>query len=192
MLYVMVLCFPLILLSSLGYFLIWEKRRIFWVNLSLFVLIIAGFLQFILALFRLYFLLPYKNANLWSTQAKEVFLLTEDLRRKYDYIFLSKSIDNIEYAYEVYGKVDPRVVQKQNRENPKMDGFWVRNFDNVYIIDVPKDYISTFLSNRSGSYIFIGDFDYFKESLSDYKVINFRLGTNPVLIKESLKNEKKI
>jgi len=178
---------PLLLISALGFYQLFEKRKNVLARLGLFAVCFLVFFQLVLGFARANFLLPYKNADLWSYQARDVFEFVSKVKNKYDYVFLSKSIENIEYAYEVYGKVDPKEVQRQNQENPKIKGFWVRNFDNIFIVDVPNKDLDFFIESCSGRCLFIGDFVTLKDVLSDYKVINFRMGTRPILIKESYK-----
>jgi len=175
---------PLLLISALGFYQLFEKRKNILAKVGLLVVSFSVFSQLVFGFVRANFLLPYKNADLWSYQARDVFEFVSKVKNNYDHIFLSKSIENIEYAYEVYGKVDPKEVQRQNQENPKIKGFWARNFDNIFIVDVPNKDLNFFIESCSGRCLFIGDFATLKDILSGYKVINFRMGTRPVLIKE--------
>jgi hypothetical protein len=86
-------------------------------------------IQLIFVLNRIYFLAPNKFATFWSTEAKKVSMLTIKNPDKNKVITLStKKIDNIEYAYEVYAKVDPNLVISQYGKFPKI-------YDNIVITD---------------------------------------------------------
>jgi len=178
---------PLLLISALGFYQLFEKRKNILAKVGLLVVSFSVFSQLVFGFVRANFLLPYKNADLWSYQARDVFEFVSKVKNNYDHIFLSKSIENIEYAYEVYGKVDPKEVQRQNQGHPKISGFWAKNFDNIFIVDVPNKDLNFFIESCSGRCLFIGDFATLKDILSGYKVINFRMGTRPILIKESYK-----
>jgi hypothetical protein len=72
---------------------------------------------------RVYFLAPNKFATFWSADAKTVSLEAIQNNDKNKTIVLSiRKIDNIEYAYEVYAKVDPRLVISQYGKFPKIYG----------------------------------------------------------------------
>jgi hypothetical protein len=72
---------------------------------------------------RIYFLTPNKFASFWSAEAKKISLETINNSDKSKIIKLStKKIDNIEYAYEVYAKVDPNLVISQYGKFPKFYG----------------------------------------------------------------------
>jgi hypothetical protein len=112
---------PIIILTS--YALSMFPRKVF--NISI-VLIL---LQLIFVMQRVYFLAPNKFASFWSAAAKDASLTAIGADDKNKIIVLStKNIDNIEYAYEVYAKVDPKLVISQYGKFPKV-------FNNVLITD---------------------------------------------------------
>lgn len=79
--------------------------------------------QLIFVLQRVYFLAPNKFASFWSADAKTAALAAINNKDKKKIITLStKKIDNIEYAYEVYAKVDPKLVISQYGKFPKVYG----------------------------------------------------------------------
>lgn len=87
------------------------------------------FVQLIYILIRVYFIAPNKFASFWSTDAKKYALEAKQKAQEGQKIVLStQKIDNIEYAYEVYAKVDPTLVQSQYGKLPKV-------FGNVVITD---------------------------------------------------------
>ena len=112
---------PFILLAS--YALTKIERRFLGVA---FFLILT---QCVYILARIYFIAPAKFASFWSSDAKKASFLAMEKKNKYESIYLSKSIDNIEYAYPVYAKIDPNdVIAQYGRE--------VKEFGNVKIIDI--------------------------------------------------------
>lgn len=118
---------PISLISSVGLvYLVEKKEPLLPVGLPLALIF---FIQFIFSLEKLYFISPAKFAGFWSGRAKEVVEMTESVKGKYHQIFISKRIDNIEFAYPVYAKIDPNDVIAQ-------DGREVKEFGNVKIIDI--------------------------------------------------------
>jgi hypothetical protein len=104
---------PFILITS--YALANLSKR--WVRLSvLFILI-----ELIFVIQRVYFLAPNKFADFWSTDAKLASLGAINNKNK-TFTFSTQKIDNIEYAYEVYAKVDPNLVISQYGKFPKVFG----------------------------------------------------------------------
>ncbi|MEK7061175.1 MAG: glycosyltransferase family 39 protein [Patescibacteria group bacterium] len=114
---------PLILISA---YALSNLPKVF-ARLSLAIMLIQ--LVFILA--AVYFLAPVKFANFWSTSAKAVSQKAIENRDKYKTIVLSTKIDNIEYAYPVYAKLNPNLVIAQYGKYPKI-------YDNVIITDNVK------------------------------------------------------
>jgi len=113
---------PFILLTS--YALVSLPRKLF--NMSMAIILI----QLIFVLQRVYFLAPNKFASFWSADAKAISLEVINNKDKNKMITLStKKIDNIEYAYEVYAKIDPKLVISQYGKFPKV-------FGNVVITDI--------------------------------------------------------
>ena len=112
---------PFILVTSYALFNLPKKIAI--------VVAILMMVQLIFVLERVYFLAPTKFATFWSTEAKKVALSALNNPNMSKTITLStKKIDNVEYAYEVYAKVDPKLVQNQYGKFPK-------TFGNVVITD---------------------------------------------------------
>jgi hypothetical protein len=86
------------------------------------------FIQLIFVMQRVYFLAPGKFASFWSAEAKAASLAAINSSNKNKTIILSTKIDNMEYAYPVYAKIDPKLVIAQYGKFPKKYG-------NVLIID---------------------------------------------------------
>jgi hypothetical protein len=106
---------PFILITSYALFNLPKKLAV----LSVFLMVV----QLVFVLQRIYFLTPNKFASFWSAEAKKISLETINNSDKSKIIKLStKKIDNIEYAYEVYAKVDPNLVISQYGKFPKFYG----------------------------------------------------------------------
>jgi hypothetical protein len=106
---------PFILISSYALSNLPKKLAFFTVVLI--------FVQLIFVLQRVYFLVPNKFAAFWSAEAKQMSLeAIQDSNKNKVITFSTKKIDNIEYAYEVYAKVDPNLVISQYGKFPKIFG----------------------------------------------------------------------
>lgn len=84
------------------------------------LLIVLMLIQLIFVMQRVYFLAPNKFASFWSSEAKKVSLLA--IKNTNKTTILSTKIDNIEYAYPVYAKIDPKLVIAQYEKYPKVYG----------------------------------------------------------------------
>lgn len=81
------------------------------------------FIQFLYILVRVYTIAPAKFASFWSLDAKKVALQAIEKSNQGERVILStEKVDNIEYAYEVYAKVDPYLVISQYGQIPKKYG----------------------------------------------------------------------
>src|SRR3989339_617663 len=79
-------------------------------------------IQLVFVLEAVYFLAPNKFADFWSASAKEASFNAVENKNNYKNIVLSTKIDNIEYAYPVYAKIDPSLVIAQYGKYPKVYG----------------------------------------------------------------------
>lgn len=87
------------------------------------------FIQLVYLLAHVYFVAPAKFAGFWSAEAKTVALEAIAKSQTGEQVVLStKKVGDIEYAYEVYGKVDPRLAISQFGKFPK-------KFGNVTMLD---------------------------------------------------------
>jgi hypothetical protein len=111
---------PFILLTS--YALSNLSKKLFVISVALIMV------QLIFVLQRVYFLAPDKFASFWSAEAKKASLLAINTDKSKVITLSTKKIDNIEYAYEVYAKVDPNLVAEEYGKFPKV-------FGNVVITD---------------------------------------------------------
>ncbi len=148
---------PLVLLSAVGLSEITDirNRR----NKLLFFLLIGApwLLQFIFLLDKLYFLSPVKYYNFWSYPAEVAAGIANDHMRQYDYIFLSDQIDNIQYAYPVYNKIDPNIVIAANKTLFDFGKYKFKKFGNVYITNIPDNEVVNFINSINGSVLYVID-----------------------------------
>lgn len=145
---------PLIIFSGNGLFYLWQKGG----NLSRSVavsLLIAILIQFAFIYERMIFVSPNKLSRFWSGPAYEISAVTIQNRDRYQYIILSTTIDNIEFAYPVYAKVEPNVVIDQNKMKTILSGKEFKKFENVYIGTVPEKEVGDFLKNLNGEVLYI-------------------------------------
>lgn len=168
---------PLILLSSYGLAnLISFKQRI--------ILILVGIIfvvQFIFFIQKLYFLSPKEYGRFWSYSAKLGSDIAIANRQKYDFVILSDRIDDVEFAYPVYAKIDPLAVIAQNKQRTLLDKYQFKRFDNIYIGYIPDGDTQNFLRNLSGSVLYIGEPD-MKNQLTDYETVQDKDGSPALII----------
>lgn len=79
-------------------------------------------IQLFSILLEVYFLAPKKFASFWSAEAKEKSLLAITEASEGKKVVLSTLIDNVEYAYPVYARIDPNEVIAQYGKFPKIYG----------------------------------------------------------------------
>ena len=113
-------------------------------------------LQLIFLINTLYFLSPNKFGNFWSYPAYRTYLTVQENREKYDAIFISDRIDNVEFAYPVYARIDPKKVIEQNKKKTVVGEFQFKRFDNVYIGSIPKVKVKDFINSQEGKILYIG------------------------------------
>lgn len=87
-------------------------------NLAFIFLFLA---QLVLILVNLYTFVPNKFGSFWSSEAKTTSLKAIS-DSKNGMVILTTKIDNIEYAYPVYAKIDPKEVIAQYGNFPKVYG----------------------------------------------------------------------
>lgn len=105
---------PLILISAYGLSKLSRQMYV------LFVFLI--FIQLIFIFQRVYFLAPTKFASFWSKEAKDASIMAIENKKRGIDTTLSTKIDNIEYAYPVYDRIDPNLVISQYGKFPKIYG----------------------------------------------------------------------
>lgn len=146
---------PLILLSALGLVTVFNYKNKLFTGLILLLLVI----QFVFLLQKLYFLAPKEYGRFWSYPAKLASEITQENKNRYNYVILSDRIDNIEYAYPVYAKIDPKIIITQNQNKTLLNNNPLKKFGNVYIGYIPDKEIEEFISKLKGSVLYIGPAD---------------------------------
>lgn len=160
---------PLLILVGIGVWRLLENKHK--INpLILLILSLVFVIQFIFFIDRFYFVAPQKHARFWSYPAKEAVALTLKNQAKFDYIILSNDIDNMEFAYPAYTKLDPDLVIKQNQNPAKIGEFKFFKYGNVYIGSLPNTRVMQFIKELPGSVLYIGA-DKEQQFLDKYKII---------------------
>jgi len=145
---------PLIILSALGVWRLWSFKKpiLFWGIALLWII------QFIPMLERTYFLAPNRYARFWSNLAKVVSLKADAQRNNFDYVVISTSIDNVEYAYPVYNRIDPKEIIANNQSKTILSGYEFKKYGNVYLGSVPDGVLVKFLNSLPGKVMYVGPF----------------------------------
>lgn len=104
---------PLILISAYAMSIISNRAKLMFVSLI--------FVQLTYVLVTVYYFAPNKFGSFWSEKAKIESLKAIE-KSKSEKVILSTDIDNIEYAYPVYAKIDPNLVISQYGKFPKVYG----------------------------------------------------------------------
>lgn len=146
---------PLILFSAIGVAKLLENKKRYGRFLK--IAVIAIFIsQFMFLTNSLYFLSPAKFGNFWAYSAKQATEVALENKDKFDAIFISDRVDNIEFAYPVYAKISPKIVIEQNKKREKVGDFQFKKFDNIYIGSIPEVSIKDFVNSQMGKILYIG------------------------------------
>lgn len=106
---------PFLMLSAYSFSVVSKKSASIFISLMI--------LELIFILVRVYFIAPGKFVEFWSAPAKAASLeAISAINSKKQITLSTKKIDNIEYAYPVYAKIDPRIVIAQYGKFPKIYG----------------------------------------------------------------------
>ncbi len=158
---------PLIMLSSLGLLAAINSRR----RILLLIIGVLFVIQFSFFLQKLYFLAPVEYGNFWSYPAKLASMLAIQNSNNFNYIFLSDSIDSIEFAFPVYAKKDPSQIIYANNNTNKLGSYTFKKYGNVYIGHIPDTDTERFLEGFNRSVLYIGPAN-MKNFLKDYESVN--------------------
>lgn len=145
---------PLVLLSSLGIEKLFNLKKPLFVRL----IIIFWLIQFIPMMERLYFLAPNRFSRFWSNLAKDISIKVDTRKDNFDYVILSTRIDNLEYAYPVYSKLNPKEIILNNKEKEILEGYEFKKFDNVYLGSIPEENIVNIINTLPGKVMYVGPF----------------------------------
>ena len=147
---------PLILLSSLGLISIWNIQGRF--SKIKFLVILAFIIQFLFFAERLYFLSGNQLNRFWSYPTKQAVELAIKSKNDFNYVILSSRIDNAEFAYPVYARINPQAIQ-HSYKIPLGEYLFKKYDENVYIGDIAQEKIVEFVNSLKGSVIYIGSVD---------------------------------
>lgn len=162
---------PLIILSGLGLYKLLATRASNKVSAAALTILAVFFIfQFAIFLDKFYFVAPKKHTKSWSYPAKKASTFALANRQKFDYVFLSNDIDNMEFAYPVYAKLDPNLVINQNTNPFKLDEYRFFKYDNVYIGSIPHTRLIKFIKDLEGTVLYIGS-DKEQPYLENYQLV---------------------
>lgn len=161
---------PLLIFTGIGLHNLWVTRKKPYISFILTILSVVFFIQFIYFFNRFYFIAPQKDAKAWSYPAKEAYLLAAKNHQQFDYLILSNDIDNMEFAYPVYAKLNPTLVIKQNQNPTRIGEYKFFKYDNVYIGSLPNTRVMQFIKDLPGSVLYIGA-EKEQQFLENYKII---------------------
>lgn len=147
---------PLLIIMGVGLWQVWSLRKKAFTRPVLIILAAVFLIQFSFFVDRFYFVAPQKDSASWSYPAKEASLLALKNLQKFDFVILSNDIDNMEFAYPVYAKIDPALVIEQNKLPAKIGEFSFFKYGNVYIGSLPNTRVMEVLKNLPGSVLYIG------------------------------------
>jgi len=174
---------PLTMFSAYGIYSIYKSKKI--VNRYLVsVLITAYVIQIVFVLVNIYSLSLYKHQKLWAFSAAQAVNLARDNYGNYDHIVISAGIDNVEYAYPVYSKTDPKEVIYQNNHKTNIGGYDFKVFGNIYIGRIAKHEIESIMNMFDGNNLFVGDYGNDSEYLDNYKIMYYRDQSPSIIYKE--------
>ena len=162
---------PFLIINSVGAVYLIKSSKNFRGKLFLFLISAVVLIQFVFLAEKLYFVSPNKFANFWSYPAKTASEIAINRRTSYDYVILSKSIDNIEYAYPVYAKVDPRNVIAQNMKKSDLEGFPMKKFGKVYIGDLTAKNLSKLENRLKGKILYVGAYGLKDQPKGKYETV---------------------
>ncbi len=177
---------PLIVISALGVLYLTEKNFLV-LKISLVVLLI---LQGTFIAERIFFLSAKEYGQFWADSAKLITDIAHKEEKKYDYIIISDRIDNVEYAYQVYSKIDTNLVIAKNKKRITLDKYEFKKFGNVYIGAVPVTDALGFMNRLPGSVMFIANAEdrkvmgladiYYENDRSPAFMIKRKVGLDPI------------
>ncbi len=179
---------PLLILVGIGLWRLFIHKSRFTPLIILLAVLFS--VQFAYFLDRFYFVAPQKHARFWSLPAKEAVTLALKNQQKFDYILLSNDIDNMEFAYPAYAKLDPILVIRQNQNPATLGEFKFFKYDNVYIGSLPNTRVMQFIKDLPGSVLYIGS-EKEQQFLENYSLIR-GFDTLPNLVVTATKVEPEL
>lgn len=138
---------PILILCALG---IPSSKKMKIILLILFLIQLPFFIN------RFYFLSPNLNAKFFSYSAKKASEAALENKTKYDFVFLSTSIPDLEFAYPVYARLEPKKVIDQRLQRTTLGEYKLLKFDNVYLGTIPGTRVRDFMKNLNESVFYLG------------------------------------
>lgn len=143
---------PLIIFSALGLATVLNYRN----KIILSLVFLLFVIQFTFFVQKLYFLSPNEYSNFWAYPAKLASQIALENKDRYNYIIISDRIDDIEFAYPVYAKIDPAQIIDQNKNKSVLGKYPLKKYENVYIGFIPDRELGKFLEGLNTSVLYIG------------------------------------
>ena len=78
---------------------------------------------------------------------------------EYRYVYISDRIDNIEFAYPVYARIEQSLIISQNEKKASFKGNYIKEYENVYIGFLPDNQVESFINSLDGSVLYISSAD---------------------------------
>ena len=146
---------PIVILIAAGIYYLTKMRgqRLKFFKVLLLILFIFQFPMF---LYRFYLLSPNLNTYFWSYTSKKAADFASDNKDNYNHIILSANINDMEFAYPVYAKIEPGEVHFQNNNKTLIDEFKFLKYDNVYIGAIPSGRIKEIIDTLPGKVLYLG------------------------------------
>lgn len=141
---------PLIILAAQGMEKVLKMPKLRMLLLIVFILQLPFFA------YRFYLLSAHLHSGFWSYAAKSASELAMQNRKNFDHIILSTSIDDLEFAYPVYAKIEPKEVIDQRTNKTYLGEHSFLKFDNVYLGSIPSGRIRQIMNNLDGSVLYLG------------------------------------
>lgn len=107
-------------------------------------------------LYRFYLLSPALNTLFWSYSAKIASEVALENKGKYQYIILSTSIPDMEFAYPVYAKIEPKEVHYTNLHKTNFGEHQFLKYGNIYLGSIPSTRVRQILRSLEGPVLYLG------------------------------------
>jgi hypothetical protein len=93
------------------------------------------------------------------------------------------NIDNIEYAYPTYAKIDPNTVVYAEKNRITLQNKQFKQFGNVYIGGVPDSEAEEFLNTLPGKVLYFANSEQM-ETLQNYSIVTGKDNLVSYIVKE--------
>lgn len=127
---------PVLLIAAVGVDVLSLHRK------SLIFLTVLYGLGFMFFAKRLYISSYRKNFESWSFSAKQTTSFIHENYQNYNLIFVSASIDNIEYAYPYYTTIPAEMVIINNQMKFEFGGRQFKKYDKVLVGDIDSNFLA--------------------------------------------------